>query len=74
MFSFVKNLDDELTTVMIFGHNPYFSSMADFFANTRIDNLPTLGVVGLEFTVRSWSEVENQAGSVVLYEYPKKLK
>jgi phosphohistidine phosphatase len=74
MYSFVKNLDDELTTVMIFGHNPYFSSMADFFANTRIDNLPTLGVVGLEFTVQSWSEVENQAGSVVLYEYPKKLK
>ena len=74
MYSVVKNLDDEIGEVMIFGHNPYFSSLADFLANTRIDNLPTLGVVGLDFPIQSWTEVENQAGSVLLYEYPKKIK
>ena len=74
MYAFLKNMDDEFDEVMIFGHNPYFSSLADFLANTRIDNLPTMAVVGLEFPVQSWHEIENQAGSVLLYEYPKNLK
>lgn len=74
MYSILKNMEEEWADVMIFGHNPYFSSLADFLANTRIENLPTMGVVGLEFPVQRWSEIENEAGSVLIFEYPKNLK
>ena len=48
---FVKDLDDKLETVLIFGHNHAFTQIVNAFGNQYIENVPTAGLVQLNFEV-----------------------
>ena len=47
-------LDDSKNSVMIFGHNPTFTSFANQFLDEKIDWLPTSGVVSISFDTHMW--------------------
>ena len=68
----VKNIPDENTVAFLFGHNPGFTHYANHLGDKYIDNMPTCSVVGIEFDVNSWKEVERGTGKTFLFEYPKK--
>jgi phosphohistidine phosphatase len=59
-------------SLMIFGHNPAFTSLANYLANLDIDNVPTAGVVGIEFDITDWSQVERGLGRLLFFDFPKK--
>jgi phosphohistidine phosphatase len=60
-------------SAMLFGHNPGFTWVANQLANLTIDNLPTCGLVVLQFSVDNWTEVAFQKGEMVFYDYPKRI-
>lgn len=68
----IKSCDDEINTLMIFGHNHALTSLSNLFGNERIDNLPTAGVVGIEFEINRWKHVN--VGKNILKLFPKLLK
>ena len=68
----IREIKDENNTVMIFGHNPGLSNIANLFGNKFLPEFPTCAVVGIELKVNSWSEVERNCGKIILFEYPKK--
>jgi phosphohistidine phosphatase len=68
----VSNFSDEFESVMIFGHNPGFTSLNNFLSNKYIDNIPTSGIVCLELQIDSWKNLSEKCGKQVFYEYPKK--
>lgn len=68
----VKNCPDEIETLMIFGHNHAFTSIANLYGSQVIDNLPTAGVVGIEFDVDNWKDIS--VGKTVLTLFPKELR
>lgn len=70
--SIIQKLDDKYKTVILFGHNPTFTSYANHLGDKYIDNLPTCGIVGLKLDIDNWTEVERGKGKVYLFEYPKK--
>jgi phosphohistidine phosphatase len=53
----IADLDDSLQTVMVVGHNPYITRLANRFANPVLESLPTTGVVSVHVNTPSWSEV-----------------
>lgn len=63
--------DDAL---MLFGHNPEFTWLANKLAGTQIDNLPTAGIVSVHFPVDSWEEVGTVKGTLGFFIYPKLFK
>jgi len=65
----IHQFDDAVSSLMLFGHNPGLTSLANYFG-AAIDNLPTCAIVSFEFETDSWSEVEK--GKLLFYEYPKK--
>ncbi len=69
---FVKILPDELNTVMIFGHNYAFTTLANTWGDTYIENLPTAGLVHIQFHVEEWSRI--QQGKTKQTIFPKYLK
>ncbi len=69
----VKELDDRYGSVMLVGHNPAVTSFANEISNAGIDNIPTCGVVLLEFDARKWKDVGKGGGRLLEYDYPKKL-
>lgn len=69
---FIKNIDKQLNNVIIFGHNYAFTSVANRFGSLFIDNLPTCGLVWIQFEIDSWEDVEK--GKTKLIIRPKDLK
>lgn len=68
----VNNIPETYSSVIIVGHNPALTSFANHLGNKFIDNIPTCGIVGIEFDVNSWEKVERGNGKIFLFEYPKK--
>jgi len=68
----INNIPDSNNEVMIFGHNPEFTTFANHIGNRIIDIMPTCSIVGIEFKLTSWKEVERGKGNTILFEYPKK--
>ncbi len=69
---FIKSLDDQINKVVIFGHNHAFTSLANSLGDTYIDNLPTSGLVMIEFQVDKWQDVIQGTTKLVLT--PKDFK
>ncbi|MBN2275479.1 MAG: histidine phosphatase family protein [Bacteroidales bacterium] len=54
----IRETDEAITTLMIFGHNPDFTDLANQFLTETISNLPTAGTVRLEFSADTWKNVD----------------
>ena len=72
VLNFVKNLNDELDKVIIFGHNHAFTSVSNQLGNRDIENLPTSGLVKINFEIDSWHDL--QPGDTELIITPRDLK
>ncbi len=68
----INEVEDDFNTLMLFGHNPGFTDLANILGNDWIDNIPTAGVVCLEFGVDSWKEIKPKSGKTLWFDYPKK--
>ena len=72
VLQFVKEFDDSLNTVMIFGHNHAYTHIANSLGNTYIENVPTSGLVHLEFDIENWIAIEKGITKRTLF--PKELR
>lgn len=69
----VNNLSDEFGTVMMFGHNPGFSYLAEELGNGRLGNFPTCAIVCIDFEVASWNEISMGLGTSQWFLYPEQF-
>ncbi|QKG79506.1 SixA phosphatase family protein [Tenuifilum thalassicum] len=53
----IKRFPNDCHGVMIVGHNPTLTYLANRFLADRIHEFPTSGLVGIVFNVDSWSEI-----------------
>lgn len=72
VIQFLRSLDDHYNNVIIFGHNHAFTSICNIFGDQYIYNLPTSGLVMIEFDTSMWNSIEN--GKTKLTIFPKQLK
>jgi len=68
----VQKQDDQHSTIMLFGHNPGFTWFANSLTGEYIDNIPTAGIVAINFDCDSWGEIEFYQGKMEFFDYPKK--
>lgn len=73
LLSFIRQIDDKYTSIMLFSHNPTITNFVNKCISQRIDNVPTTGVVCFHFEVEKWAETNFEA-QLTLFNYPKKLK
>ncbi|MEO9482172.1 MAG: histidine phosphatase family protein [Ekhidna sp.] len=57
----------------LFGHNPGFTSAANALANLQFDNIPTCGMVGINFDVKYWKDVAFNTGMLAFFYFPKEI-
>ncbi len=55
----------------LFGHNPGFTSVTNALANLNLDNIPTCGIVGINFNMRFWEDVDFGKGMLSFFYFPK---
>jgi phosphohistidine phosphatase len=72
LIAVIRGLDDHHEHVMLFGHNPGFTALANRLGATTLENLPTCGVYGVELDIERWREIGHMPGRLRLYDYPKR--
>lgn len=65
-------LPDAIEHVVLFGHNPGFSEAVETLSSEPIGNMPTCGMVRIDFPVDSWSLVARDMGTLIWFDYPKR--
>ena len=58
IIKFVYNLNDSINEAILVGHNPAFTSAANFFSNEEIIHMPTSSIVSISFNENKWSRVK----------------
>ena len=71
LLEIIQELDDALEHVMLIGHNPGLTDLANDLG-CDIDNIPTCGIVEMEFDTDSWAHVDDVDPACVDFDYPKK--
>lgn len=68
----IRSCDDNIDTLMIFGHNPAMTSVVNKLGDQDFDNVPTTGLCMIEFDTSRWEQIKN--GKTLLYLFPKNLR
>jgi phosphohistidine phosphatase len=68
----IKSTNDNVTNLLIFGHNDAITDFVNKFGDIYIDNVPTSGLVSINFESDSWSEL--QKGKTIKTIFPSELK
>lgn len=72
MLELIQEQEDYLDGLMLFGHNPGMTYLVNDLSDLDLDNLPTCGVVILQFEVESWTEVGDVLAFNAEFDYPKR--
>jgi phosphohistidine phosphatase len=67
----VNELKDTYTTVVIVGHNPGFSYLAEYLTGSEVGNIPTCGIVELKIDFDKWALVSQNTAQLKSFIYPK---
>lgn len=68
----IKNCDNSINNLMIFGHNYAITNFVNSYGNLHIENVPTSGYVEIDFDINSWKNLTQ--GKTVKRVFPKHLK
>lgn len=73
MLQVIRELGGEARHLLVIGHNPGITELADRLSDERrIDHMPTCAVVTSLYNLRDWSDLSWQSGVEVELDYPKK--
>ncbi len=71
----ISNIDNELDYVVLSGHNPGITNLVNELAQQIFfDNIPTCGMVCLEFDAKTWKEVTIKKAKKIFNQFPKEFK
>lgn len=69
----LSGINDEVKSVMLFGHNPSFSEITNNLCSRGCDFMPKCGIVNISFNVENWSEVKQKDGKPVYFLKPEEI-
>ena len=58
IFEVIKNTASSVSSLMLVGHNPNFTEIANWYLDHEIENLSTSGIVSIEFDCEYWNEIQ----------------
>jgi phosphohistidine phosphatase len=72
LLDLIHHIENTVGTLMLVGHNPESTALANFLGGLMISNIPTAGIVALEFGQSNWQGVHSGAGSLLFFDFPKR--
>lgn len=67
----IASLPDDHDKAILFGHNPVISETANLLGGSNLSELPTTGIIGIEFDEKTWKQSVAVAGKMIFYDFPK---
>jgi phosphohistidine phosphatase len=67
-----QNQQDGFSDLLIVGHNPGLTDLVNrFLPEMQLDNLPTGGIVAMDFETEAWAQIQDHPVRLAYYDYPK---
>ena len=70
----IQHVPDEVNSLLVVGHNPIISEVANKLSPEAITDMPTAGVVALRFNCNSWLDISGDNSKLLFYDFPKNYK
>ena len=67
-------LDSEHIHAALVGHNPGITDFVNHMGNAAIENVPTCGVIRLEFDIEDWPGARPNRGDLIEFDYPERKR
>lgn len=74
LLAVIEEQDEWIDCLMLIGHNPSLTALANYLSRVGLENIPTSGVVDLTYDVRSWTDIALAKPLQVSFDYPKKIQ
>jgi phosphohistidine phosphatase len=68
----IEQTDDHYSSMMVIGHNPAFTELANSLLQQPVDNIPTAGIVTIVFPTGQWKSIRKVKSEKEDFDYPKK--
>ena len=68
----IKNVKDSVNHLMVFGHNHALTYFVNLYGNIPISNVPTCGLVTIEFDINRWKDINKGITTKTLF--PKNIR
>lgn len=72
LLQILHKIEDSVEQLMLVGHNPGLTLLAELLTSEAVDNIPTSGAFALDLDIESWSQTGEGSGIPVFFDYPKK--
>jgi phosphohistidine phosphatase len=73
LLDIIKKFADEKECVMLVGHNPGLTQLANALLDETIENIPTCGVIRAELKITLWRGAKWGCGRLISFDSPKSL-
>ena len=70
----IARQESSFRDVIICGHNPGLTELANRLTSAGIDNVPTSGLVVIALKVGNWADLAQAQGELVLFDYPRRAE
>jgi phosphohistidine phosphatase len=74
LITLIRSQKASLSHILIFGHNPAFTSLANHLMDHYLDNIPTAGIVSLSYNIDGWEEIGKVKPEKDFFDYPKRYQ
>ncbi len=72
LLAVIGRQDDSHSSLLVVAHNPGLTELANrLLPRLELDNLPTSGVLAIDFDALAWADVAHEPGTLAYYDYPK---
>lgn len=70
----ISQIDNKYKTIMLFGHNPIITDLANSLTSAFTQSFPTCGIVGIRESddFKDWKNIKGKTGELILFDFPKK--
>lgn len=58
IINLIEKNSSEIKNILIVGHNPVFTKLANLYLPEYLENIPTSGVVTLQFDIKNWGIID----------------
>ena len=73
LIDIIQGADETSQTIAIYAHNPGITYLANYLQKDEyIANIPTCGIVSIEFALDNWLDIGDGKGNLNFFDYPKK--
>lgn len=73
-FNVIWDISDDINRLMLVSHNPGLTDFVNILTGSNILNIPTSGIVRVDFDLKHWKEITKQNSKYIYFEYPKMFK